>query len=214
MRSFGRTNNKTFKVTNISDRALHKLQAHGAITTKRSECSRTGYNNTKMPATHLSQALEQVWKSERQLGEAFLMIADRTDNYYEFQRKCTLFGHWSFGHSINLDEFLLKYSSIPRSRATTAHTAPFTCRAAGEDLYHHLQELVLLAQQTRSVWTTLAEAAREAGDDELIAVTTRCAAENDRQIIWLNDEFTSFSLLLCNGNRVPKMRPNQAKDPL
>jgi len=164
-----------------------------------------------MPATHLSQALEQVWKSERQLAEAFLMIADRTDNYYELQRSCTLFGHWSFGHSINLDEFLLKYRSIPGSRATAAHTAPFSCRAQGKDLYHHLQELLFLAQQTRSAWTTLAEAARQAGDDEMIAVTMRCTAENDRQIIWLTDEFTSFSLLLRNGNSVPRLRPNQAK---
>ena len=168
----------------------------------------------KMPTSQLSQALERVWKSERQLGEAFFIVADRAHKFYELQRSCTLFGHWSFGHAINLDEFMEKYGSRPVSGVTAAHSSPPPDRADGNDLHHQLQELLLLAQQTRSAWTVLAEAAQEAGDDDLIGVTVRCAAENDRQIIWLNDEFQSFSLLMHTRKGPLTLKPNQANRPL
>jgi hypothetical protein len=138
---------------------------------------------------HLPSILGLLQNSERQLGGAFLEMAKRYGDDYEFARGCELFAGWSETHIEKLDELVAEFGTIPAEEPAAIRKVLFQARQpVGVAWLWDIQDLLTLAHQTCTAWMSLEQAAKCWKNAQLNASVLCCSADLDREISWLKTQ--------------------------
>jgi hypothetical protein len=130
--------------------------------------------------------------SEEQLAEAFLLVANKHDKNAEVREMAKQLAEWSYHHIEALHPIAERLGSAAADEPERLRSALFHgARAGGVGLLRDLQDLSLLANQTRMQWITLLQAAKGLHDEELIAVSAASEEEIERQCAWLETQIKS-----------------------
>src|SRR4051812_22031157 len=124
--------------------------------------------------------------SEQQLAKSFGAMARKHASEYEIHEGCTLFRQWCESHLEKLDAVSGRHGAVINPDPARVKRALFHgARIGGFGLLRDLQDLLLLAHQSRSGWAALTQAAKEMKETDLTEIILECAGETDRQIDWL-----------------------------
>jgi hypothetical protein len=148
-------------------------------------------------------------RAERRLAEALMLLSDRHGEDAELSHLARVLAGWSSLHAEGLRPFRDRYGKMPDPDADRLRSALFhDPRAGGIGLARDLQDLWLLAQNSRMCWTALAQAGKAGKDLALRAFAERCAAETDRQLAWLRTHFAQVTAqaLTVPQETKPKLR--------
>src|SRR3954471_7403641 len=100
--------------------------------------------------------------SEQQLAKSFGAMAQKHTSDFEVHQSCSLFHQWCEGHLENLNTFAIQHGTVVNPDPARVKRALFHGpRIGGFGLLRDLQDLLLLAHQTRTGWTALMQAAKE-----------------------------------------------------
>ena len=133
----------------------------------------------------LPYSLGLVQASEQELVNVFGWLADRHHGDYEIHQGCRLLAQWSRAHLDTLLPFVNRHGSTVSSDPGRVRSVLFCgMRVGSYGLLRDLQDLLLLIHQTRTAWTSLAQAAKAMQDVDMVEAAMRCATETDRQIDW------------------------------
>jgi hypothetical protein len=126
-------------------------------------------------------------RAEQQLAEAFRVVADRHYNDYEIREMCTTFAEWSYGHRQVLEPYLEQYGKEQQALGPEQLRASLFqgARAGGLGLLHDLQDLSLLANATRTLYTILHQGAIELRDTSFEETLSTLGDQTNRQLDWL-----------------------------
>ncbi len=139
----------------------------------------------------LAKYLGMVNLSERNLAEAFLLVADRHDRAAEIKNQCRNLAAWSQAHRERLGPMLAQYGEDKSNNvaAEQLRGALFHGTRLGEmGLLADLQDLALLTSQVLSQWTAIHQAGIALHDQALETLSEECCQETDRQLSWLKTQ--------------------------
>jgi hypothetical protein len=135
---------------------------------------------------HIANYLGMLRNAERQLGEAFLVVAERHQQEHDILIHCKELAEWSRANGAAIEPAIKKYglrrSEDPEHiRGGLFHGG----RLGGFGLLRDLSDLVVLATAVKSYWTILLSGAMALHDKELESICTRCSVQTGRQIDWV-----------------------------
>lgn len=127
--------------------------------------------------------------SEQQLGDAFLLVANRHEKDPGVRDMCKQMSNWSLSHIERLRGFKERFGKQPSDEPERVGSALFHgTRVGGMGLLRDLQDLMLLANQAHTFWTSLSQAAKSLHDKDLEAACTDSLEEVERQMAWLDTQ--------------------------
>jgi hypothetical protein len=130
--------------------------------------------------------------SEEQLAKAFLLVANKHDNNAEVRDMAKQLAEWSRHHIEALRPFAERLGTAVVDEPGRLRSALFHgTRPGGVGLLRDLQDLSLLADQTRIQWITLLQAAKARHDEALTELCTASKEETERQLAWLETQIKS-----------------------
>jgi hypothetical protein len=134
---------------------------------------------------HIANYLGMLRNAERQLGEAFLVVAERHQQEHDVLIHCKELSEWCRAKEASLEPAIRKYglrrSEDPEHiRGGLFHGG----RLGGFGLLRDLSDLVVLATSAKSYWTILLSGAMALHDKELEAICARGSVQTGRQIDW------------------------------
>lgn len=130
--------------------------------------------------------------SEEQLAETFLLVANKHDKNAEVREMAKQLAEWSRRHVEALLRVAERLGTAAVDEPERVRSALFHgARAGGVGLLRDLQDLSLLANQTRIQWVTLLQAAKGLHDETLVALCTASQEETERQCAWLETQIKS-----------------------
>ncbi|MEY2562852.1 MAG: hypothetical protein QOH88_1045 [Verrucomicrobiota bacterium] len=130
--------------------------------------------------------------SEEQLAQAFLLVANKHDTNAEVRETAKQLAEWSRRHIEALRPVAERLGTAAVDEPDRLRSALFHgSRLGGVGLLRDLQDLSLLAHQTRIQWVTLLQAAQGLHDQELVALCTASSEETERQRAWIETQIKS-----------------------
>jgi hypothetical protein len=134
----------------------------------------------------LPDYLGLVLASEKELARNLTSMAERHGSDFEIHHGCKLFAQWSQAQVGAVEAFTARYGAAINSDPVRLGRALFDAsRKGGYGLLRDLQDLLLLAHQTRAAWTGLGQAAKEIHDAAMAQTALHAGARTDRQVDWL-----------------------------
>lgn len=135
---------------------------------------------------HISTYLGRLSDGERELADAFGLVAARHEKESEVRERCKMFAGWSGAHGKELEPFVKKYGQEQAPAVEMLRSALFAdTRRGGLGKLLDLQDLGVLANAVRTDYTVLIEGAAAIQDTELQKTCERLGQETNRQIDWL-----------------------------
>jgi hypothetical protein len=126
---------------------------------------------------------------ERQLADAFTLLADRYSRDPEIRDTTILLAKWSDAHLHKLEPLSARLGATESEHPAKLRAALLGgTRVGGLGLLWDLQDLELLISQVRSSWLVLQQAAKAMGDDELIALSKAACQDVERQYHWVRTQ--------------------------
>jgi hypothetical protein len=130
--------------------------------------------------------------SEEQLTQAFSLVANKHDNNAEIREMAKQLAEWSCRHIDALGPVAERLGAAAVDEPERVRSALFHgARVGGVGLLRDLQDLSLLAEETRIQWVTLLQAAKGLNDEALVAVCTASQEETERQRAWIETQIKS-----------------------
>lgn len=124
--------------------------------------------------------------SEQQLAAAFDLIGERHVHEAEVRDTSRILAGWSRDHIEALEPVAERFGAVKNTHPGRVRRVLFQGpRIGGLGLLQDLQDLSLLANQTRTTWTALQQAFAELHDAELEEFCKVHGRETDRQVDWL-----------------------------
>lgn len=135
---------------------------------------------------HLGNYLSMVHRSDDELAEALLSVAEHHKDEPDIYEDCKLLAKWSKAHVQRLQPFCEKYGEESESEPKKLHHSLFKGpRKGGVGLLRDLHDLYLMATEAHISWTVLGMAAMGLQDKELEAACAELGHETERQMAWL-----------------------------
>jgi hypothetical protein len=124
--------------------------------------------------------------TERQLADAFALLADKHSRDAAIRDMATLMSAWSARHVESLEPFVKRYGKGASERPERLRSALFAgTRIGGLGLLQDMQDISLLVTEAELVWTELKEAASALRDSEMLDAIGKATEENSRQLQWV-----------------------------
>src|SRR5215212_2807334 len=139
----------------------------------------------------LSKYLSMVELSERNLADAFIMVSDKHDRNAEIRNQARNLAAWSNAHIESLQPYIKKYGEdkskneqVQLLRGALFHGT----RVGGLGTLADMQDLLVLANSTMSLWDSIHQGAMAISDKQLETVAEKACEETDRQVTWLKTQ--------------------------
>jgi hypothetical protein len=140
-------------------------------------------------AMQLAHYLSLLWRSQRNLADAFVAVADAHHDEVEIQRTGTRLAAQSQEHAARLRPFVDRYGKDADDEPKDLHGELFRGPRQGAlGVLRDLHDLYLMAAECDIVWTLVGQAAQGARDRELFEVVTACEGETSIQLRWLETQ--------------------------
>ena len=147
----------------------------------------TQVTNGKAPYVKTSIGLARA--GERLLAEAFLLVANRHERDPEVRDMCKQLAEDVVGHRPVLDRLSQRYGEEAVEEPERVRSALFHgTRIGGFGKLRDLQDLALLGQHVKLVWTSLLPAAGSLHDREMEMNCTTALTDINRHIKWLQTQ--------------------------
>jgi hypothetical protein len=135
---------------------------------------------------HIGNYLGLVHQSEKDLAEAFRMVADRHGDEVDIYQTCMLLATWSDKHIEALTPLVEKYAEQKSKEPERLKKAIFEKPRTGPlALLRDLHDMYLLATEVNLCWIVLSQASAGLKDKELTATCEKLSGETRRQLSWL-----------------------------
>lgn len=135
---------------------------------------------------HVAKQIALLKKSERRLGQALMLIADRHHTNPEVRDVAKTLATWSFAHVERIERFEKKYGKRVALEPDWLRSALFhDPRFGGLGFLRDMEDVGILAQSVHFGWVGLFQAAESLRDAELEALCRTAGHETDRQISWI-----------------------------
>jgi hypothetical protein len=136
---------------------------------------------------HVARYLGLTLEAEQAWIDALALVARRHPTEPDICEGARLLSSWAQDHLHTLGPITERFGLLRSLSANALRKALFGRRRAGTlGLLRDLQDLYLLATQTRSCWTVLRQAARALHDGELERTAEYCGGETMRALAWLD----------------------------
>jgi hypothetical protein len=124
--------------------------------------------------------------NERQLSDAFALLADRHAREADVRDQATLMAKWSAEHIELLAPMTEKYGKAVSERPERLRSALLSgTRVGGLGLLMDLKDVSLLLHEQELTWESLWEAAQALKDEEFVSIVERARDQTNRQQQWL-----------------------------
>ena len=124
--------------------------------------------------------------TERQLADAFAMLADKHARDAAIRDMSALMAAWSARHVESLEPLVKKYGRGASERPERLRSALFAgTRLGGLGALQDLQDVSLLVTEAEMGWTQLKEAGQALRDQEMLDIVEKGSEENTRQLQWV-----------------------------
>jgi hypothetical protein len=134
----------------------------------------------------LAHYLGLLHRSETELGEALLEVAEGHAEEPDVRTTCTKLARDCARHAEQLEPFARRYGEEAEDEPERLHSELFQgTRSGGLGLLRDLHDLYLMACECDMAWTLVAQAAQGARDSELLEVTRGCEGETAMTLRWL-----------------------------
>lgn len=163
---------------------------------------------------HLATVLGLVVRSEEQLADSLLQVANKHDGNAEVRDMCKQLAEWSRGHVSALAEFSVEFGTESVDEPQRVRSALFHgMRLGGFGLLRDLQDLGVLAKQVHLNWTSLLQAAEGMHRKDFAAVCTQSKLETERQLAWLETEIkhTAPQAINVAPEKTPMLKASMPK---
>lgn len=135
---------------------------------------------------HIGNYLGLVHQSEKDLANAFRLVADHHGDEVDIYQTCMLLASWSDQHIEALTPFVKKYSEEKSKEPDRLKKAIFEKPRSGAlALLRDLHDVYLLATEVDLCWVVLMQASAGLKDKELTAACDKLSKETRRQLSWL-----------------------------
>jgi hypothetical protein len=135
---------------------------------------------------HIANYLGLIHQSEKDLAEAFRMVANHHGDEVDIYQICLLLASWSDKHIEALTPFVKKYNEEKSEEPDRLKQAIFGKPRSGPlALLRDLHDIYLLATEVSLCWTVVSQASAGLKDKELTAICDKLSAETRRQLSWL-----------------------------
>jgi hypothetical protein len=141
-----------------------------------------------MAASHPKVAftLAVLKGTERQLSDAFALLADRHARDAAIRDMASLMATWSARHVESIEPLARKYGRGSSERPERLRSALFSgTRIGGLGALQDMQDVSLLVTEAEMVWTELKEAGSALRDAEMLDIVNKAVEENARQLQWV-----------------------------
>jgi HPP family protein len=155
-------------------------------------------------------------KSESELADAFILVANKHENNAEIRDMCKQFGKWSHSNLDALAPLLQRIGDEPADAPERLRSALFHgFGVGGVGLLRDLQDLSLLGRQTHLNWIALLQCAKELPDSEMESVCTQAKEVNEKQLAWLETQIktTAPQALMVDPDKASGLRASIPKTP-
>lgn len=134
----------------------------------------------------LQMCLEHARVNQHRLSEAFRKVAKWHERDYDVHSECKLFTDWSRKRQEKLNRFCDRYGTTKYVKeAWVGGRLHAVGRSGGYGLLRDLEDLLLLAHESRVAWTVLGQVAKAMKDAEMKEVAEDCGLQAEREIDWL-----------------------------
>jgi hypothetical protein len=135
---------------------------------------------------HIGNYLGLVHQSEKDLANAFRMVADRHGDEVDIYQTCLLLASWSDKHIEALTPLVEKYAEQKSDEPDRLKKAIFDKPRKGAlALLRDLHDVYLLATEVNLCWIVLSQASAGLKDKELTESCAKLSGETRRQLSWL-----------------------------
>jgi hypothetical protein len=140
-------------------------------------------------AMQLAHYLSLLWRSQRNLADAFGAVADAHPDEVEIRRTGSRLAAQCREHAARLRPFVDRYGNDADDEPNDLHGELFHGPREGAlGVLRDLHDLYLMAAECDIVWTLVGQAAQGARDRELFEVVTRSEGETSIQLRWLETQ--------------------------
>jgi hypothetical protein len=135
---------------------------------------------------HLGTFVSGAVESQRELAEAFRLVAEVHGDEPDIQVLCRRLGEQSERHATLLEPFLEQYPPVSSGEGGP-HSGPrfHGPRKGAMGLLLDLTDLYILASEVDITWTLVAQAAQGVRDEPLLKVVNLCEQETHIHLKWL-----------------------------
>jgi hypothetical protein len=134
----------------------------------------------------VAYALGMVRGTERQLSDAFALLADRHARDAAIRDTSSLMAVWSARHVEALEPLVKKYGRAASERPERLRSALFAgTRVGGLGSLQDMQDISILVTEAELLWTQLEEAAQALRDEEMLNIVKASREQNARQLQWV-----------------------------
>jgi hypothetical protein len=135
---------------------------------------------------HLATYLGMMHRSELDLANGFLVVADGHAEEPDVYHTCQTLAKQCEEHAEKLEPFVGRYGEEkPEEPDRLYHELFDDVRQGSLGLLRDLQDLYVMAHFCDITWTMIGQAAQGARDRELLEAVEACAGQTATQIKWL-----------------------------
>ena len=136
---------------------------------------------------HVARYIGLTLEAEQAWIDALALVARRHPNEPDIREGARLLSSWAQDHLRTLGTITDRFGLLRSMSPSELQKTLFRGRRGGSlGLLRDLQDLYLMATQTRSCWTVLLQAARALNDVELVWAAEYCGGETMRALAWID----------------------------